>query len=468
MSFTQYFKDNPKELRKSFPRMTTIIPESQRTDIPIKQLAFLLLDCREALFGGAAGGGKTQALLMAALQYVDVPTYRALILRRTYQSLWLAGAIGERSHEWLRNTGARWNGQLKTWTFPSGASLQFGYLAKERDADGYLSSAYQFIGFDELTEIREKHYEALITRLRRLQGSRVPLRVRSATNPGGSGHDWVHRRFILKPGKRAFVPATIKDNHHLDVGEYVKTLKDLPRRMRDRFLHGDWDALDDGLLDYELMLKSASDSCLWPEGHMGGAPTIYIGVDLGRSRDLTVVWVWEQIGNRFITRKKIELFNTPWTRQAEIIAQECRRPGVRKCKIDRGAIGAMLAEVLCLQFPGICEAVGLNEHNMGAIATKFRLLMESGRVVIPDEEIVFQDFRLVRQVSGHGSAPKMDTNRDESGHADRFWAAALGLMDVELEELERVASLPRVFRSQYDPPRPLLPGRGLPSVRRPY
>src|SRR4051812_7334087 len=87
------------------------------------QEAFLSLDCREAMYGGAAGGGKSDALLMAALQYVDVPGYSALILRRTFPDLALPGAIMDRSKEWLHGTDAHWNENERRWTFPSGATL---------------------------------------------------------------------------------------------------------------------------------------------------------------------------------------------------------------------------------------------------------------------------------------------------------------------------------------------------------
>src|SRR5690242_15967361 len=65
------------------------------------QAAFLSLPSREAMFGGAAGGGKSDALLMAALQYVDMPDYSALLLRRSYSDLALPEGIMSRAHEWL-------------------------------------------------------------------------------------------------------------------------------------------------------------------------------------------------------------------------------------------------------------------------------------------------------------------------------------------------------------------------------
>jgi hypothetical protein len=104
---------------------------------------------REALFGGAAGGGKSDSLLMAALQYVDEPGYAAILFRRTYADLALPGAIMDRSKEWLSGKGARWNEREKTWTFPSGATLSFGYLEHENDKYRYQGSEFQFAGFDD-------------------------------------------------------------------------------------------------------------------------------------------------------------------------------------------------------------------------------------------------------------------------------------------------------------------------------
>ena len=113
-----------------------------------KQLAFLLLPCREAFYGGSAGGGKSAALLMAALQYIDHPGYAALILRRTYADLALPGALMDRAHEWLGGSAARWNSAEHSWTFPSGATLTFGYLEMEIHKFRYQSAEFQFCAFD--------------------------------------------------------------------------------------------------------------------------------------------------------------------------------------------------------------------------------------------------------------------------------------------------------------------------------
>lgn len=184
---------------------------------------------------------------MAALQYVDMPNYHALLLRRTYADLALPGAIMSRSHEWLQSTDAHWNGNDKTWTFPSGATLTFGYLQHENDKYRYQSSEFQFIGFDELTQFTETQYTYMFSRLRRADNSNVPLRMRSGSNPGGVGHFWVKDRFLNgNTQSRIFVPAKLADNPHLDSDEYEQSLGELDLVTRQRLRDGNWDVNESG------------------------------------------------------------------------------------------------------------------------------------------------------------------------------------------------------------------------------
>jgi hypothetical protein len=215
-----------------------------------KQKDFLRLDCLEALFGGQAGGGKSDALLMAALMHVDTPGYAALILRRTYSDLSLPGAIMDRSHEWLGGTDAHWNGTEKTWTFPSGARLTFGYLSTDKDKYRYQGSELDFVAFDELTQFPEASYRYLMSRLRRRRGSKIPPRSRNATNPGGIGHDWVHARFIgcESDGVREFIPSALSDNPHLDEESYRRSLAELDEITRMQLEQGIWVKDSQGLV----------------------------------------------------------------------------------------------------------------------------------------------------------------------------------------------------------------------------
>lgn len=215
----------------------------------MKQGVFLVAEQREVLFGGAAGPGKSDAILMGALDYVDQPTYNAVLFRRTYPQL--EGTLIERSRQWLHGTSATYNEQEHLWRFPSGARLKFAHMASENDRFDYQSAEFQYIGFDELTQFTEKQYKYLISRLRRTVEQRdIPLRVRSGSNPGGEGHDWVNSRFVERdglgpdddPNEILFVPALLSDNPFIDQDQYVKALGVLDPVTKAQLLRGDWTA----------------------------------------------------------------------------------------------------------------------------------------------------------------------------------------------------------------------------------
>jgi len=258
-----------------------------------RQAAFLDVDALEALFGGAAGGGKSDALLMAALQSIEVPGYAALVLRRTYADLSLPGAIMDRAAEWLRPTAATWSDREKTWRFPSGASLTFGYLETDSDRYRYQGAEFQCVCFDELTQFSEVAYSYLLSRIRRTKGGaldRVPLRMRGATNPGGVGHAWVAKRWGIQPDghqdvaqardeetgeARVFVPSRLDDNPHLDRDEYRRALARLDATTRAQLERGLWVQDNAGLV---LPLTRDNLVDVAPRGLR-----CVLGIDLGSS-----------------------------------------------------------------------------------------------------------------------------------------------------------------------------------------
>lgn len=209
----------------------------------ITQNVFLRTYSIEALFGGAAGGGKSSALLMAALQYVDVPGYSGILFRKTYADLALPGALMDRFRSWISNHDeVHWNNNTYIATFPSGARIAFGYLNNTNDYLRYKGSEFQFIGMDEVTEIRENDYRYLFSRLRRPASgelSRVPLRMRAASNPAPN---WVRQRFIVEGTNtgRIFVPSRLTDNPGIDADSYRQALSVLDPIERRRLEIGDW------------------------------------------------------------------------------------------------------------------------------------------------------------------------------------------------------------------------------------
>lgn len=224
----------------------------------------------QALYGGAAGGGKSDALLMAAAQYVDRPEYAGLIFRRTMTDLALPGAIMDRALEWWKNVpGVSWNGNNKTFRFASGAKISFAYMQHAGDEKRYQGAEFQYVGWDELTQFPDRRqYSYLLSRIRRPHASTVPLRSLSASNPGGPGHPWVAEDFDVELDEHGFpfYPARVVDNPYIDRDAYIAGLMHLHPTTRAQLLAGDWRAREPG--DYFRrewfgpLLDPAVD--LWP------------------------------------------------------------------------------------------------------------------------------------------------------------------------------------------------------------
>jgi predicted phage terminase large subunit-like protein len=234
-----------------------------------RQEAFLRLTCREALFGGAAGGGKSVALLMDASQYVDVPGYHALLVRPTLGELEQPGGLLDLAHTWYGLSKATWSGELRAWRFPGpgrsgagGSSIRFGYFDGQRDVNRYSGSSYSYFGLDELSQVDELSYHRMQRVLRQpgpdpslphaadgLSLTEVPVRCRATSNPGGPNHHWIRAYFVdplTRPEGVLYLPARWSDNKHLDFEAYARGLAHLPLTDRERLMNGDWEIPDEG------------------------------------------------------------------------------------------------------------------------------------------------------------------------------------------------------------------------------
>ena len=216
------------------------------------QTDFLAAGELDVLYGGAAGGGKSYAMLVDPLRYAHKSAHRALILRRSMPEL---RELIDKSRELYPRAfaGCKFREVEKLWNFPSGAKIEFGFLERDADVYRYQGQAYSWIGFDEITHLpTEFGWNYLASRLRTTDPEIVPY-LRCTANPGGVGSTWVKKRYIDphipnesfqgKDGlSRKFIPARLVDNPYLAVdGRYEQMLKALPEVQRRQLLEGNWD-----------------------------------------------------------------------------------------------------------------------------------------------------------------------------------------------------------------------------------
>lgn len=210
-------------------------------------------------YGGAAGGGKSDALLMAAIIYcVTYPKARTAYFRRHFTMLEGAGGAIMRSQELLTGI-AKFNSQKRRWTFPNGSIIQFAYLDRDDDVHSYQSTQYDCLFFDESTQFSSFQINYMQSRIRSVRG--YPTFTALATNPGGPGHAFFKSQFVKvgeaeiphvvehEPGKsrtHIFIPASLADNLILEKmdPEYRKNLENLPEHLRRQLLEGDWDVAE--------------------------------------------------------------------------------------------------------------------------------------------------------------------------------------------------------------------------------
>lgn len=339
------------------------------------------------------------SLLAAALQFAFIPNYSALILRRSFAELSKENGLIPKSQEWL-SSHARWYPQLRQWKIPCPggglSTLAFGYLDHENSHLQYRSAEYQYIAFDELTSHREFHYTFMFSRLRRLKGVRIPLRMRSGSNPGGPGHEFVKHRFIDEPGQPRFVPALIDDNPSLDRDEYRLSLSHLDPVTRAQMEAGDWTAYQGGRFfrDWFRLYIDLGDAyrVFGPDGSyslihkstLWYFQTIDPAASESADADYTVISTWA-VTQKFqliwvdCQRFRAEIPDIPPRALAAFRAY----PQVRLVGIEAVAANNAVLK-LCQRLPmpaTILSPLGLDKL---VRATSFMALAKEGRVFVPE------------------------------------------------------------------------------------
>lgn len=302
----------------------------------------------EILYGGAAGGGKTEALIAEALRVVTAYGFAVLILRRTVKELKQPTGIISRLLQRIPKSIARYNATDKVWTFPNGGTIQCGYISNDTDLQQYMGAEYGLICWDQVEHFTEYQFERMHHPLRvsdahagwaRAKADGFTPYMFATANPGGIGHVWVKSRFIDPappetvfddpawkpdpsfpldaPATRVFIPAKVTDNKYLARDPtYMRNLASLPDADRAALRDGNWDVFVGQMFKFKRDVH-----VIEPEQMpipLGGVQKV-LGVDYGISNPFAALWVAVFPDDLFVVYR--ELYGPDHTakEQAELI-----------------------------------------------------------------------------------------------------------------------------------------------------
>jgi len=348
---------------------------------PGPQTGFLASTEQEVLYGGSAGGGKSYAMIADPVRYLNNPNARMLLVRRSTEELRELISVSKQLYP-KAIPGIKFMERDKTWVAPSGATLWMSYLDRDDDVMRYQGQAFNWIGFDELTQWPTPYpWNYMRSRLRTTKASGLPLYMRATSNPGGPGHQWVKKTFIdpetpnksfwaTDPDtgeiicwpkghtkedeplfKRRFIPANLFDNPYLaDDGMYEANLLSLPEHQRRQLLEGDWD-INEGAAFPEFnrkihVVEPFDIPNNWPK---------FRACDYGYGSYTGVVWIAVAPDEQLIVYREMYVSKVLATDLADMILETESEEKIRYGVLDsslwhkRGDTGPSLAEQMIVR-----------------------------------------------------------------------------------------------------------------------
>jgi hypothetical protein len=348
---------------------------------PGPQTAFLASTEQEVLYGGSAGGGKSYSLVADPVRYFNNPHASMLLVRRSTEELRELIAVSKQLYP-KAIPGIKFMERDKTWVAPSGATLWMSYLDRDDDVMRYQGQAFNWIGFDELTQWPTPYpWNYMRSRLRTTKDSSLPLYMRATSNPGGPGHQWVKKTFIdpsehnksywatdidsgevitwpkghSKEGqplfKRKFIPATLFDNPYLsDDGLYEANLLSLPEHQRRQLLEGDWD-VNEGAAFPEFNRKIH----VVEPYDIPNSWTKFRACDYGYGSYTGVIWIAITPAEQLVVYRELYVTKVTATDLADMVLEADGEDNIRYGVLDsslwhkRGDTGPSLAEQMIMK-----------------------------------------------------------------------------------------------------------------------
>lgn len=278
-----------------------------------RQKMFHTASADEVLYGGAAGGGKTKAVVMdALLRCLRHPGTQAYLFRRTYREL-KDTVLGEALISVPQDLG-EYSASDYEIRLINGSVMRFRHCQHDEDRTRYQGAEIQWLYIDELTHFSKTVYDFLKSRLRARRALNVKPLVRATANPGGIGHAWVHDHFIARgePEKEhtftvfsetlkiaqqrsiLYIPALCTDNPYL-TPDYIFELEQKPRALRDALLHGRWDAFEGQVFtewrDVPERYHDGLNTHVVEDAVIPAAWKRYRAFDFGFARPFAVLWI---------------------------------------------------------------------------------------------------------------------------------------------------------------------------------